>query len=102
MRSNLRYFIQFFLDPAVPFSQKILPIAAILYLLFPFDLIPDPILGIGFLDDAALLIYVYMKMKRVLGEYKRGKAHPREARRRQGDHYEGVTIDQVEYKVRED
>ena len=45
-----------FLDPEVPIYLKILPIAAVVYLLFPFDFIPDVIPGFGQLDDITILV----------------------------------------------
>ena len=44
------------LDPEVPIYLKVLPFAAIIYLLFPFDFLPDVIPGIGQLDDITLLV----------------------------------------------
>jgi len=35
---------------------KMIPLAALLYILSPIDLLPDPILGLGELDDLAALI----------------------------------------------
>jgi len=42
-------------DPEVPFYLKLLPFTAVLYLLFPFDLIPDLLPGLGQLDDLTVL-----------------------------------------------
>lgn len=100
MQGNIRDTLQFFLDPKVPFSQKIWPLLGGLYLLSPIDLIPDPFLGIGFLDDILFIIFVYMKMKRTIEEYKMGKTYP--GKQTKDDYHEGMTIDHVEYKVRED
>ena len=47
---------QLMLDPEVPIYLKILPFATILYLLFPFDFLPDVIPGIGQLDDITILV----------------------------------------------
>ncbi|NCF64768.1 MAG: DUF1232 domain-containing protein [Chloroflexi bacterium] len=44
------------LDPDVPIYLKVLPFAAVLYLLFPFDFLPDVIPGIGQLDDITILV----------------------------------------------
>jgi len=44
------------LDPEVPIYLKILPFAALVYLIFPFDFLPDVIPGIGQLDDITILI----------------------------------------------
>ena len=48
---ELRRLYQSLRDPRVPVWIKALPILAILYWLLPIDLIPDPILVIGWLDD---------------------------------------------------
>ena len=62
--SLLRDFIGFFRtgwrlfrDPAVPLWVKLLTVAlALLYVFFPVDLIPDPILGLGQADDLVVLL----------------------------------------------
>ncbi|MBL8059498.1 MAG: DUF1232 domain-containing protein [Chthonomonas sp.] len=38
-------------DPGVPAWIKFLPLLAIVYWLFPIDIIPDPIIIVGWLDD---------------------------------------------------
>jgi uncharacterized membrane protein YkvA (DUF1232 family) len=43
-------------DPRVPTWVKAIPIMALLYLLSPVDLIPDPALGLGQLDDLAVIL----------------------------------------------
>ncbi len=43
-------------DPAVPFYLKLLPLATLLYLIFPLDLLPDAFLGLGQVDDLGLLL----------------------------------------------
>ncbi len=45
-----------FWDKRVPLWTKVIPPAALAYLLFPVDLIPDVALGLGQLDDAAVLL----------------------------------------------
>ncbi len=45
------------LDPRVPTFPKIIIPAAIIYVLSPIDLLPDFILGLGQLDDIAVLIF---------------------------------------------
>ena len=43
-------------DPQVPTWVKFIPPLAILYLVSPIDLVADPILGLGQLDDLAILL----------------------------------------------
>ncbi|MBZ8132656.1 YkvA family protein [Afifella sp. IM 167] len=43
------------LDPRTPMRAKLTVIGALAYFVTPFDLVPDVILGIGFLDDASIL-----------------------------------------------
>lgn len=44
------------LDRRVPLWTKLVPPAALAYVLFPLDLIPDVALGLGQLDDMAVLL----------------------------------------------
>ena len=43
-------------DPRVPAWVKTIPAMILLYLFFPIDLIPDPALGLGQLDDLAIIL----------------------------------------------
>ncbi len=43
-------------DPEVPFYLKLLPFTAVLYLLFPLDIIPDLVPVFGQLDDLTVLL----------------------------------------------
>lgn len=45
-----------FWDQRVPLWTKLIPPAALAYILFPLDIIPDVALGLGQLDDAAVLL----------------------------------------------
>ncbi len=45
-----------FFDPRVPWITKIIPPAALIYILSPIDIIPDLSLGLGQLDDLAVLL----------------------------------------------
>jgi uncharacterized membrane protein YkvA (DUF1232 family) len=45
-----------FWDRRVPLWTKLVPPAALAYILFPVDLIPDVALGLGQLDDLAVLL----------------------------------------------
>lgn len=43
-------------DGAVPWWAKTIPLLSVGYLLFPIDLLADPMLGLGQLDDLAVLL----------------------------------------------
>ena len=54
--NRLRLVIKLMGDQRVPGLVKMLPVAAVLYLLSPIDLIPDVAIGLGQLDDLGILI----------------------------------------------
>lgn len=65
---------QLILDPKVPFYLKFVPFAAIAYLLFPFDFLPDVIPGLGQLDDITILligakIFIELAPQDVVAQY---------------------------------
>lgn len=43
-------------DQQVPFAAKLVPLSVVAYVLSPIDLVPDVILGVGQLDDLALIL----------------------------------------------
>ena len=53
---NARLVWRLLRDPDVPASFKMIPPATLLYLLFPFDFLPDFALGLGQLDDIAIIL----------------------------------------------
>jgi uncharacterized membrane protein YkvA (DUF1232 family) len=44
------------LDPATPTTARLTLIGALAYFVSPFDIVPDFILALGFLDDASVLL----------------------------------------------
>ena len=46
---------------------------ALAYVVFPIDIIPDFILGVGFLDDAFVLGFVVKQLSEEISNYKRYK-----------------------------
>ena len=53
-------------DGRVPFHLKLIPLATIAYILFLIDLIPDiPLIGLGQLDDVAVLLLGWKVFVRV-------------------------------------
>jgi uncharacterized membrane protein YkvA (DUF1232 family) len=53
----------------VPWQKLVLIVAAILYFLTPIDVIPDFVLGIGYLDDAAVIAWVVSTVRTVLDRF---------------------------------
>jgi len=53
---NARLVWRLLRDPAVSTWLKMIPPATLLYLLFPIDFLPDPVLGLGQLDDIAIIL----------------------------------------------
>ncbi len=49
-------------------------IASLLYFVSPLDVIPDFILGLGFIDDAFILGYVYKKLTKEIDKYQAWKS----------------------------
>jgi len=43
-------------DRRVSFLTKLVPPAILVYLLWPLDMLPDPLLGLGQLDDLAVIL----------------------------------------------
>jgi uncharacterized membrane protein YkvA (DUF1232 family) len=53
----------------VKFANLVLIIGAIIYVLDPWDLIPDWLPGVGFLDDATVLAFAVQKTRETLDQF---------------------------------
>lgn len=53
---QLRLAWRLFKDPRVPWLLKLIPPAALIYVFSPIDILPDPGLGLGQLDDVAIVL----------------------------------------------
>lgn len=61
---------QLFRDGRVPAYAKILPVIfVLLYVLSPIDLIPDPILGLGQLDDLGVFLLGLVIFRALVPDY---------------------------------
>lgn len=56
-------------DPDAAWKSRALAIGALIYLITPFDAIPDVIPGLGLVDDAAVLVSVIATLAVELGQY---------------------------------
>ncbi len=68
MFERIRLVIRYLRDKDVSFFKKLLIIGGVLYLLFPADIVPDFIIGLGILDDAAVLSFIWLALKSELDE----------------------------------
>lgn len=68
-RRKIRYLFSFLTDPKVSLIKKIWVLAPISYLLLPTDLIPDFLIGPGFIDDILVILLFFGKIKRNLKHY---------------------------------
>ncbi len=54
-------------------GNMILILAGIIYFVSPLDIIPDFIVGLGFLDDAAILTFVINRLDKEIEKYREWK-----------------------------
>ena len=71
---QLRLVYYLMLDPEVPIFLKVLPLVAVIYLLFPIDFVPDVVPVLGQLDDVTILIvglkvFIEMTPPQVVARY---------------------------------
>jgi uncharacterized membrane protein YkvA (DUF1232 family) len=77
-------------DPKVSFYKKLWIFLTVLYFFSPFDFIP-----VFDLLNIVILFFALLKLSDVLEKYMAGKESPHQSN-------DGVTIDNVEYKVHDD
>ena len=57
----------------IPKKTLVLLVAALIYLVNPFDLIPDFIPGIGYVDDAGVIIFVFQSIYEDIQKFEKWK-----------------------------
>jgi uncharacterized membrane protein YkvA (DUF1232 family) len=45
-------------------------LAGLIYFVNPFDLVPDFIFGLGFLDDASVIAFIVSKLKHEIAQFR--------------------------------
>lgn len=73
MLKRIKLTLQYLKDKEVSFFKKLLIVGSLLYLIFPIDIVPDFIIGIGIVDDIAVLSFIWFALKSELDEYSREK-----------------------------
>jgi len=61
-------------DPETPTSVRATLLAALAYFVLPFDLVPDFLLGMGFVDDASILLAAITAVQQHIGDRHREAA----------------------------
>ena len=93
---KMRLTTKFLFDNNVPLREKIGIILFVIYAISPIDLIPDPVLGFGIVDDLVLMTYVLNKLSEKLNEYE-----IRTIRNKKEEDIKGEIIENVEYEVKD-
>jgi uncharacterized membrane protein YkvA (DUF1232 family) len=62
----------------IPMQNLVMIVGAIIYILNPFDLIPDWIAGLGFADDAVVLAFAVRRTRETLDDFMMWETTPRE------------------------
>jgi len=78
-----RLVVKLLLDSRVPTGVKLIPLLTLLYLLMPLDMIPDPILGLGQVDDLVIVLiglnlFIRLSPSRIVEQH-RGGGQPADA-----------------------
>ncbi|OGO77582.1 MAG: hypothetical protein A2Y23_11505 [Clostridiales bacterium GWB2_37_7] len=66
---DIKYFFEYIKDKEVPFLKKGLILGSFLYFILPIDIVPDFIFAMGWLDDAAVAVFIWNAVKTEIGEY---------------------------------
>jgi uncharacterized membrane protein YkvA (DUF1232 family) len=61
-------------DPSVPLHVKARLVAALAYFVMPFDVVPDFLVGIGYVDDAAVIMATLRALRGFVTEEHYAKA----------------------------
>ncbi len=76
LRKRLCSIKAFLKDRNVPKIKKLLIIFGIVYLLSPIDLVPEPVLLVGLVDDLVLWAFILFYLKDELDRYWKGDTSP--------------------------
>lgn len=66
---SIKYFFEYIKDKEVPFLKKGLILVSLLYFILPTDIVPDFIIGLGWLDDAAVAAFIWNAVRSEVGNY---------------------------------
>jgi uncharacterized membrane protein YkvA (DUF1232 family) len=66
---NIKYFFEYLKDKEVSFFKKGLILLSLLYFILPTDIVPDFIIGLGWLDDATVAAFIWNAVRSEVGAY---------------------------------
>jgi uncharacterized membrane protein YkvA (DUF1232 family) len=66
---NIKYFFDYIKDKEVSMVKKGLILVSLLYFILPTDIVPDFIIGLGWLDDAAVAAFIWNALRSEVGDY---------------------------------
>ncbi len=89
--------IKFLFDKEVPFRKKIWIILGLIYLISPIDIIPEPVLLLGIIDDITLMTLILSKLSSDLDKYIVEKEEKKNVK-----DIKGKIIENVEYDIEDD
>ncbi len=69
MLKRIKLIIRYMKDRNVSVFKKLLIIGSLLYLIFPVDIVPDFLIGIGILDDITVLTFIWIALKSEIDAY---------------------------------
>ncbi|WP_066503009.1 YkvA family protein [Abyssisolibacter fermentans] len=68
---KIKIIFKYLFDTNVKFRKKILLIIGLVYLISPLDLLPDPVFGIGLIDDIFILSSIIISMREKIKDYEK-------------------------------
>lgn len=98
LMKRLRAIKYFMKDKNVPLHKKFIIVAGFIYLMSPIDLIPEPILIFGILDDITLWTFIIWYLKSELDQYWLGTDQVKPAEKFRGK----KIIDDVNFQVEDE
>lgn len=66
---NVKYLFDYIRDKEVPIYKKAMIFGSLLYFILPIDIVPDYILALGWLDDAAVAAFIWIALRTEISEY---------------------------------
>jgi len=66
--NKLMLVIKYLKNKNIPVYKKLIIVACLIYIIFPADIMPDYVIGIGILDDLVALASILLTMRSELNE----------------------------------